>query len=45
MIFSLVGQEVAEEVAIPKLAATAVGEFQDVFPDELPDGLPPLRDI
>ena len=45
IVFALVGKEVTGEVVIPEVAASLVGEFQDVFPEELPDGLPPLRDI
>ncbi|XP_021984980.1 uncharacterized protein LOC110880847 [Helianthus annuus] len=36
---------VPEEVEIPDARAPLLEEFSDVFPVELPDGLPPLRDI
>ena len=45
VVFALVGKEVTREVAIPEEAVLIVKDFQDVFPEELPDGLPPLRDI
>ncbi|XP_076924082.1 uncharacterized protein LOC143586410 [Bidens hawaiensis] len=45
MVFVLIGKEVSEETEIPEAMAPLFDEFVDVFPDELPDGLPPLRDI
>ena len=45
VVFALVGKEISEEVVIPEVAASLIREFQDVFPEELPKGLPPLRDI
>ncbi|PKI79014.1 hypothetical protein CRG98_000587 [Punica granatum] len=45
LIYVLLGKEVAGEASIPTVAAPIVAEYVDVFPDELPDGLPPLRDI
>ncbi|KAG8368442.1 hypothetical protein BUALT_Bualt15G0045900 [Buddleja alternifolia] len=30
---------------IPSVVKSMLGEFGDVFPEELPDGLPPMRDI
>ncbi|GKB78780.1 putative reverse transcriptase domain-containing protein, partial [Tanacetum coccineum] len=44
-VFVLIGKEVAEDSEIPKAMIPLLEEFSDVFPDELPDGLPPLRDI
>lgn len=44
-IFVLLGKEVAKEVEIPEAMVPLLKEFADVFPNELPDGLPPLRDI
>nr|GEU68731.1 putative reverse transcriptase domain-containing protein [Tanacetum cinerariifolium] len=44
-IFVLIGKEVVEESEIPKAMVPLLKEFIDVFPDELPDGLPPLHDI
>ncbi|XP_052625755.1 uncharacterized protein LOC128132814 [Lactuca sativa] len=44
-IFVLIGKEVAKEVEIPEAMVPLLKEFADVFPSELPDGLPPLRDI
>ncbi|GJV98156.1 putative nucleotidyltransferase, ribonuclease H [Tanacetum coccineum] len=44
-VFVLIGKEVAKDSEIPKAMIPLLKEFSDVFPDELPDGLPPLRDI
>ncbi|XP_076881589.1 uncharacterized protein LOC143529752 [Bidens hawaiensis] len=44
-VFVLIGKPVAEEVEVPEAMIPLLEEFSDVFPDELPDGLPPLRDI
>ncbi|GJR53338.1 putative nucleotidyltransferase, ribonuclease H [Tanacetum coccineum] len=44
-VFVLIGKEVAEDSEIPEAMIPLLEEFSDVFPDELPDGLPPLRDI
>ncbi|GJZ58695.1 putative nucleotidyltransferase, ribonuclease H [Tanacetum coccineum] len=44
-VFVLIGKEVAEDSEIPKAMIPLLEEFLDVFPDELPDGLPLLRDI
>ena len=44
-MYVLIGKEVSEEVQIPKAAISLVKEFGDVFPKELPEGLPPLWDI
>nr|GEX89364.1 putative reverse transcriptase domain-containing protein [Tanacetum cinerariifolium] len=41
-VFVLIGKEVAEDSEIPKTMIPLLKEFSDVFPDELPDGLPPL---
>ncbi|PKI79487.1 hypothetical protein CRG98_000118 [Punica granatum] len=45
LVYMLIGKEGAAEVRFPTAAASVVAEFIEVFPDELPDGLPPLRDI
>nr|GEV78172.1 hypothetical protein [Tanacetum cinerariifolium] len=44
-VFMLIGKEVAEDSEIPKAMIPLLEEFSDVFPDELPDRLPPLVDI
>ncbi|GKC62572.1 putative nucleotidyltransferase, ribonuclease H, partial [Tanacetum coccineum] len=44
-VFVLIGKEVVEDSEIPKAMIPLLKEFLDVFPDELPDGLPPLHDI
>ncbi|XP_076948833.1 uncharacterized protein LOC143621205 [Bidens hawaiensis] len=44
-VFVLIGKPVPEESEIPEAMIPLLEEFSDVFPDDLPDGLPPLRDI
>ncbi|GKA95170.1 putative nucleotidyltransferase, ribonuclease H [Tanacetum coccineum] len=44
-VFVLIGKEVAKDSEIPKAMIPLLKEFFDVFPNELPDRLPPLRDI
>ncbi|PKI59742.1 hypothetical protein CRG98_019845 [Punica granatum] len=44
-MFTLVGREVVEDGLTPCESLPILKEFQDVFPEELPNGLPPLRDI
>jgi len=44
-VFLLIGREVKDEVEIPEEVKPVLKEFQDVFPEELPKELPPLRDI
>ncbi|GJZ30243.1 putative reverse transcriptase domain-containing protein [Tanacetum coccineum] len=44
-VFVLIGKEVSKDSEIPEAMIPLLEEFSDVFPDELPDGLPPLRDI
>ena len=43
--YVLIGEEISEGVEIPEAAVSLVKEFDDVFPRELPERLPPLRDI
>ncbi|GJS36034.1 putative nucleotidyltransferase, ribonuclease H [Tanacetum coccineum] len=44
-IFVLIGKEVAKDSEIHEAMIPLLEEFSDVFPDELPDGLPPLCNI
>ncbi|GJZ48798.1 putative nucleotidyltransferase, ribonuclease H [Tanacetum coccineum] len=44
-VFVLIRKKVAKDSKIPEAMIPLLEEFFDVFPDELPDGLPPLRDI
>ncbi|GJS17446.1 putative nucleotidyltransferase, ribonuclease H [Tanacetum coccineum] len=41
----LLGKEVSKDSEIPEAMIPLLEEFSDVFPNEFPDGLPPLRDI
>lgn len=41
----MIGRESSEEVEIPEKVKPVLKEFGDVFPEELPKELPPLRDI
>nr|GEZ17530.1 putative reverse transcriptase domain-containing protein [Tanacetum cinerariifolium] len=43
--FVLIGKEVAPHSEIPETMFPLLKEFSDIFPDELPDALPPLCDI
>ncbi|KAI9180743.1 hypothetical protein LWI28_007723 [Acer negundo] len=45
MVYVLVGKETSAELEVPEAAAPLISEFGDVFPEELLEGLPPLRDI
>ena len=41
----LVKQVVGEDIPIPVEVAGILEEYVDITPSELPDGLPPMRDI
>ncbi|GJZ94044.1 putative nucleotidyltransferase, ribonuclease H [Tanacetum coccineum] len=44
-VFVLIGKEVAEDSKIHEAVISLLEKLSDVFPDVLPNGLPPLRDI
>ena len=44
-VFLLIGHEATESVEVPEEVKPILEEFRDVFPEELPTELPPLRDI
>ena len=44
-IFFMIGKESSEETKVPEATISLIEEFRDVFPEELLDGLPHLRDI
>ena len=44
-LYVLIDKEVSEEVKFLEAAVSLIKEFGDVFSDELPNGLQPLRDI
>ncbi|KAI9180702.1 hypothetical protein LWI28_007365 [Acer negundo] len=45
MVYVLVGKETSDELEVPEATAPLISKFGDVFPEELPERLPPLRDI
>lgn len=46
VVFAVVGRAAEEEsISVPEVIKPLMTEFQDVFPSELPNELPPLRDI
>ena len=44
-IFVLIGKKASRETKVSEIVVSLIAEFHDVFSDELPDGLPLLRDI
>ncbi|XP_024038267.1 uncharacterized protein LOC112097314 [Citrus clementina] len=44
-VYILLGKESNGDLKIPEAVTPILAEFQDLFPNELPQGLPPLRDI
>ncbi|XP_038680959.1 uncharacterized protein LOC119981891 [Tripterygium wilfordii] len=45
VLFVLLGKETMHGSGIPESARELVAEFKDVFPEDLPNELPPLRDF
>ncbi|XP_052176574.1 uncharacterized protein LOC127790885 [Diospyros lotus] len=45
VLYVLIGKYIGTELPVPTKATALIFEFYDVFPEELPEGLPPLRDI
>ncbi|CAL8151357.1 unnamed protein product [Prunus armeniaca] len=45
IVYVLIGKECEKQHGIPEAAQGLIAEFQDIFPSELPSGLPPLREI
>ncbi|KAH9650278.1 hypothetical protein KPL70_026314 [Citrus sinensis] len=44
-VYILLGKESNGDSKIPEAVTPILAKFQDLFPNELPQGLPPLRDI
>ncbi|KAH9716064.1 Endonuclease [Citrus sinensis] len=44
-VYILLGKESNGDSKIPEAVTPILAEFQDLFPNELPQGLPPLQDI
>ncbi|XP_057808911.1 uncharacterized protein LOC131023389 [Salvia miltiorrhiza] len=44
-IFLLFSHEISSSSTPPPMVSALLSEFQDIFPEDLPSGLPPLRDI
>ena len=45
VVYELLGKDHTVRGEAPKLVQEIIDEYQDVFPSDLPAGLPPLRDI
>lgn len=45
VMYVLVGKSVDSEQQVPRWVQPLLNEFHEIFSEELPDGLPPLRDI
>ena len=44
-MFVLLGNESSKGSVVPEVMQFLLDEFANVFPNDLPEGLPPLRDI
>ena len=45
LVFVLLGKESSKGSVVPEAVQSLLKEFANVFPNDLPEGLPPLRDI
>lgn len=45
IVHVLIGKEGKIENSVPKIVKPLLEDFSDVFPNGLPEGIPPLRDI
>ena len=45
LVFVLLGKESSKGCVVPEAVQSLLDEFANVFPKDLPEGLPPLRDI
>ena len=45
LVFILLGKESSKGSVVPEAVQSLLDEFANVFPNDLPEGLPPLRDI
>jgi hypothetical protein len=45
VVYLLLNKESSKEEELPEEAKKLIDEFRDVFPGELPNELPPFRDI
>ena len=45
LMFVLLGKESSKGNVVPEAVQSLLDEFANVFPNDLPEELPPLRDI